>query len=117
MSEASRSHFFYQAAGTNQFNADVLSVSMTIIPVRSSCAQLVERVNGAGLAPERRRPLLATLESACASYEQGKCEHAQNQLRVFQNKARAQLQKQSRGQSRVFELLHKCPAFAWPCAE
>jgi hypothetical protein len=52
---------------------------------------LIAQVDGSGLSPRERRPLLATLQAARTSVADGECETAMHQLAAFQNKVRAQL--------------------------
>jgi hypothetical protein len=54
-------------------------------------AQLAASVAGSSLAPDRRQPLLATLNPAKASFDSGHLDTGSNQLRAFQNKVRAQV--------------------------
>jgi len=49
------------------------------------------RLNDSGLPRQTKRPLLATLKAAIASYDRGQLHTANNQLRAFLNKVRAQI--------------------------
>jgi hypothetical protein len=68
-----------------------ITAHITVVPVPLSerVGKLIQLLEGSGLAPHRRRPLLASLEAARASFARGNSEAGTNQLRAFQNKVRA----------------------------
>jgi hypothetical protein len=54
-------------------------------------AQIILFAERSSLAQNRKRPLIATLQSAAASFERGNFAAGVNQLQAFQNKVRAQI--------------------------
>jgi hypothetical protein len=69
------------------------TVSLTV-EVLSACEAvevIIEKVDNADLGRRNKRPLIATLKAACASFDRGNCVSAVNQLEAFQNKVRAQI--------------------------
>jgi hypothetical protein len=54
-------------------------------------SELIAAVEDSSLPPRQKRPLLATLEAARASFASGDCENGLARLRAFQNKVQAQL--------------------------
>jgi len=69
------------------------SVSLTV-EVLSACEAveiLIDKVDNADLGRRNKRPLIATLKAACASFDRGNCVSGVTQLEAFQNKVRAQI--------------------------
>jgi hypothetical protein len=75
----------------NNFTVDITFTGGTT--PQPTIGDLIARVAGPGLSQQQKRPLLATLEAARASWEAGNCQTAIHQLRAFQNKVRAQVSR------------------------
>jgi hypothetical protein len=73
-----------QATGTNSVVLEVLSPAQAV----GTLATLVETSD---LSGKNANPLLASLQSAAASFERGNTTSGINQLQAFQNKVRAQI--------------------------
>jgi hypothetical protein len=66
------------------------------VEVESACEaveRLIEKVDNADLDRRNKRPLIASLKAACASFDRGDCFSGVNQLNAFRNKVRAQLSR------------------------
>jgi hypothetical protein len=73
-----------RCAATVSFTVEVLSACEAV-------ELLIDKVNDADLGRRNKRPLIATLKAACASFDRGNCVSGVNQLEAFQNKVRAQI--------------------------
>ncbi len=76
--------------------SDAMAVGKTkmtfeIISAAAATAQLLILVNDTDMVANSRRPLLATIAAALASFESGNALAAIKQLNAFQNKVRAQI--------------------------
>ncbi len=67
------------------------SVTVEVLGACEAVERLIEKVNNADLDRRNKRPLIASLKAACASFDRGECFSGVNQLNAFQNKVRAQL--------------------------
>jgi hypothetical protein len=67
------------------------NVTVKVISPADAVAEVSRFLNDSTLAQIRKRPLLATLEAAVASFGKGDFTPALNQLAAFQNKVRAQV--------------------------
>lgn len=91
---------------TNCFDLGCHTATLTVSDGRATCSSVVEfcvitageaveqcvaLVNGANLGTKNKRPLIASLKAAGASFDRGSLESAVNQLEAFQNKVRAQV--------------------------
>lgn len=91
---------------TNCFDLGCHTATLTVSDGRATCSSVVEfcvitageaveqcvaLVNGANLGTKNKRPLIASLKAAGASFDRGSQESAVNQLKAFQNKVRAQV--------------------------
>ncbi len=66
------------------------------ICIESPCAAVgivIALVQNSNLPPDRKHPLLVSLEAACRSFERGHVKAGINELQAFEHKVRAQLQK------------------------
>jgi hypothetical protein len=64
-----------------------------IITVGEALDELIDRVNNASLGRQNKRPFIASLKAAVASFDRGSCESGVNQLGAFLNKVRAQVSR------------------------
>ncbi len=66
-----------------------------VVPVSepTSVDDLITAVGAANLSARQKRPLLATLEAAKATYARDDVETGINQLQAFQNKVEAQVRR------------------------
>ena len=62
-----------------------------VVDRSQSIALIIEMIDQSNLRPQTRRPLLASLVNAGASYERGNAIAGANQLKAFKNKVRAQV--------------------------
>jgi VCBS repeat-containing protein len=76
--------------GTCTRTADV---AVEIITAGEAVDALIERVNDATIDRKNKRPFIASLKAAVASFDRGSCDSAYNQLGAFINKVRAQVGK------------------------
>ncbi len=79
--------------GTVDYNLDNIRLCQDVPSVEDPC-QLAERLSAAINAADlgrNTRPLIASLEAACASFHRGNLIASANQLRAFQNKVSAQV--------------------------
>jgi hypothetical protein len=77
-----------QADGTATVQVDVLSGSEAV-------EELVLVVNDSIVERKNKRPFLASLKAAAASFDRGSLSSGPNQLKAFQNKTRAQIGRQN----------------------
>jgi hypothetical protein len=69
------------------------SVNVEIITPCEAVEEIIMAVDNADLDRRNKRPLIATLKAACASFDRGSCLSGVGQLQAFQNKVRAQLSR------------------------
>jgi hypothetical protein len=69
------------------------SILVDIIPPAQAVEALLLMIDDAAMDRHNKRPFIASLKAAGASFEQGRMTAATNQLRAFQNKVRAQIAK------------------------
>jgi hypothetical protein len=67
------------------------SVTVEVITPAQSIGIVIGLVDNSSLARNRKRPLVATLKAAAASFDRGDIRPGINQLMAFQNKVRAQV--------------------------
>lgn len=68
-------------------------ITVVPIPLSQRVGELVSLLADSGLAPHRQQPLRVSLQAAAASFDSGNFIAGVNQLRAFQNKVRAQVQR------------------------
>jgi hypothetical protein len=66
-------------------------ITVEVITPCDAVEHLITKVNNSDLGRRNKRPLIASLKAACASFERGNCVSAVNQLHAFINKVRAQI--------------------------
>jgi hypothetical protein len=71
--------------------ADTNSITVEVLSACEAVERLIEKVNNADLGRRNKRPLIASLKAACASFDRGNCVSGVNQLQAFQHKVRAQI--------------------------
>jgi hypothetical protein len=71
--------------------ARTVSLTVEVLSACEAVELLIEKVDNADLGRRNKRPLIATLKAACASFDRGNCVSGVHQLEAFQNKARAQI--------------------------
>jgi hypothetical protein len=91
---------------TNCFDLGCHTATLTVSDGRATCSSVVQfcvitageaveqcitLVNDANLDQKNKRPLIASLKAAGASFDRGSQGAAENQLKAFQNKVRAQV--------------------------
>jgi hypothetical protein len=69
----------------------IASVTIEVLSACEAVELLIDKVNNADLGRRNKRPLIASLKAACASFDRGNCVSGVNQLQAFQNKVRAQI--------------------------
>jgi len=67
------------------------SLTVEVLSAGEAIEVLIDKVNNADLGRRNKRPLIATLKAAIASFDRGNCASGVNQLEAFQNKVRAQI--------------------------
>jgi hypothetical protein len=67
------------------------TVTVEVVTGCEAVEALIDKVNNASLARANKRPLIATLKAACASFERGSFQSAVGQLGAFVNKVQAQI--------------------------
>jgi len=67
------------------------SVTVEVITAGEAVDALIDAVDSADLGRNNKRPLIASLKAAIASFDRGSCEAGKNQLNAFLNKVRAQV--------------------------
>jgi hypothetical protein len=70
---------------------DTNSITVEVLSACEAVELLIDKVNNADLGRRNKRPLIASLKAACASFDRGNCVSGVNQLQAFQNKVRAQI--------------------------
>jgi len=71
--------------------ARTASLTVEVLTAGEAIELLIEKVDNADLGRRNKRPLIATLKAAIASFDRGSCASGVNQLEAFQNKVRAQV--------------------------
>jgi hypothetical protein len=71
------------------------SVTIEVLSACEAVELLIDRVNNADLGRRNKRPLIASLKAACASFDRGNCVSGVNQLQAFQHKTRAQIGREN----------------------
>jgi hypothetical protein len=71
------------------------SFTVTVLSRGEAVEQIVLLLEETSLELKTKRPLVATLEAACASFNRGNCISGVNQLGAFQNKVRSQIAKEN----------------------
>jgi len=72
-------------------SASACSLSVCVITAGEAVEQCIELLDSMNLARKNKRPLLASLKAAAASFDRGNIGAAMNQLKAFQQKVRAQV--------------------------
>ncbi len=78
---------------THPMGTNSARVAVEVITPAQAVAIIMEMVENSALPRNRHRPLMASLEAAASSFERGQCNAAVNQLGAFQNKLRAQVER------------------------
>ncbi len=78
------------------------SVNVSVLTGCEAVEDLIRKVNDASLARANKRPLIATLKAACASFERGSFHSAVGQLGAFINKVRAQIEPANPDEAALF---------------
>jgi hypothetical protein len=68
-----------------------VSLTVEVLSAGEAIEVLIDKVDNADLGRRNKRPLIATLKAAIASFDRGSCVSGVNQLEAFQNKVRAQI--------------------------
>jgi hypothetical protein len=88
------------------------SVTFDVITPCEGVEVLIAIVEQSGLTRKEKRPLIATLKTACAKFEKGRCHEGEQLLKAFKNKVRAQLWRRHRALAeqliRVTDVLLEC---------
>jgi len=71
------------------------SLTVEVLSACEAVEALIDKVNNADLGRRNKRPLIASLKAACASFDRGSCVSGVNQLEAFQNKVRAQISREN----------------------
>jgi hypothetical protein len=74
--------------------SDTTGIDLEILTPAEAVDALVSAVNGSDLERRAKRPLIASLKAAAASFDRGSCQAGLNQLEAFQNKVRAQVTRE-----------------------
>jgi hypothetical protein len=77
-------------------------LEVEVITPCEAIEELIYRVDTANIDRQRKRPLIAVLKAACASYDRDNCVSAGNQLSAFENKVRAQLERSNPAEAAEF---------------
>jgi len=77
-------------------------VQFCVITAGEAVEQCIALVNGASLDQKNKRPLIASLKAAGASFDRGSEASAVNQLKAFQNKVRAQIARRWPAEAATF---------------
>jgi hypothetical protein len=78
------------------------NITITVLTACEAVEDLIEKVNDSDLARKNKRPFLASLKAACASFERGNFNSGSNQLGAFINKVRAQLSRNNPDEAALF---------------
>ncbi len=68
------------------------TLAVDVVTASEAIEELIALVNDSTVARTTKRPFIASLKSAAAASDRGDCNAAQNVLRAFQNKVRAQVE-------------------------
>ncbi|HEU0010770.1 MAG TPA: PKD domain-containing protein, partial [Verrucomicrobiae bacterium] len=71
------------------------SLTVEVLSAGEAVELLIDKVNNADLGRRNKRPLIASLKAAIASFDRGSCVSGVNQLEAFQNKVRAQIGREN----------------------
>jgi hypothetical protein len=71
--------------------SDTDTIEVTVLTPGEAVEEVITKVSEANLGSKNKRPLIASLKAAVASADRGSFVSAENQLRAFQNKIRAQI--------------------------
>jgi hypothetical protein len=72
-----------------------IELEVEIITPGEAVDVLIAAVNNADLGRNHKRPLIASLKAASASFDRGSCQSGVNQLQAFINKVRAQVSREN----------------------
>jgi len=78
------------------------SLDVCVITACEAVEQVITLVENATIARKNKRPLIASLKAACASFDRGDFIPGINQLGAFQNKVRAQVAPANPDEARAF---------------
>ena len=78
------------------------NVDVCVISTGDAVEQLVALIDAANIARSNKRPFIASLKAAAASFDRGSFTSGLNQLHAFQNKARAQVAKTDPAAAQAF---------------
>jgi hypothetical protein len=68
-------------------------VTVEIITAGEAIDVLIDKVNNSSIERKNKRPFIASLKAAVASFDRGSCNSGSNQLKAFTNKVRAQVSR------------------------
>jgi hypothetical protein len=71
------------------------SITVEVLSVGEAIEVVIDKINDADLGRRNKRPLIASLKAAIASFDRGSCVSGVNQLEAFQNKVRAQISREN----------------------
>ena len=83
------------ATGTDSLTVEVVTASEAI-------DELIDRVNSSTIDRKNKRPFIASLKAAAASFDRGNETAGGNQLHAFQNKVRAQVSKDNPAEAQIW---------------
>jgi hypothetical protein len=78
------------------------SVDVCVITACEAVEKCIQLVDESTIARKNKRPLIASLKAACASFERGNYHSAVGQLGAFQNKVRAQVARDNPAEATAF---------------
>ena len=78
------------------------SVNLCAISACEAVQQCIDLVDNATVERKNKRPLIATLKAACASFDRGDFIPAMNELQAFQNKVAAQIARANPNEAAAF---------------
>jgi hypothetical protein len=76
--------------------------TLCVITAGEAVEQTIALVESTSVARKNKRPLIASLKAAEASFDRGSMESGMNQLHAFQNKVRAQIAKANPAEAAAF---------------
>jgi len=76
--------------------------NVCVITACEAVEQCIALVDGASIDRKNKRPFIATLKAACASFDRGDFIPAMNQLEAFQNKVAAQVARANPSEAAAF---------------
>jgi hypothetical protein len=71
--------------------ANTATLTVEVLSACEAVEVLITEIDNADLGRRNKRPLIASLKAACASFDRGSCNSGYNQLGAFINKVRAQV--------------------------